>query len=48
MSVTFDIDLEAGLVSKQSKFGSAGIVGACLVLSWDVRPSLLITEDITR
>ena len=37
MSVTFGVDLEAGLVSEQSKFRGAGMVGACLVLSWDVR-----------
>jgi hypothetical protein len=48
MSVTFGVDLEAGLVSEQSKFRGAGIVGACLVLSWDVRQSSLIREDITR
>lgn len=48
MSVTIGVDLEAGLVSEQSKFRGAGVVGACLVLSWDVRQSLLIREDITR
>jgi hypothetical protein len=48
MSVTFGVDLEAGLVSEQSKFRGAGIVGACLVLSWDVRQLSLIRKGITR
>ena len=48
MSVTFGVDPEAELVSEQGKFRGAGIVGAFLVLSWDVRRPLLIKEDITR
>lgn len=48
MSVIIGVDLEAGLVSEKSKFRGAGIVGACLGLSWDVRRSLLIRKDITR
>jgi hypothetical protein len=48
MSVIFGVDLEAGLVSEKSKFRGAGIVGACLGLSWDVRRSLLIRKDIRR
>lgn len=41
MSVTVGVDLEAGLVSEESKFRAVGMVGAYLVLSWDVRPSLI-------
>jgi hypothetical protein len=48
MSVTFGVDLEAELVSEQSKFRGAGIVGACLVLSSDVCQPLLIREYIIR
>jgi hypothetical protein len=43
MPVTVGVDLEARLVSEQSKFRGAGM---CLVLSWDVRQSLLIREAI--
>ena len=48
MSVIIGVDLEAGLLSEKSKSRGAGIVGTCLGLSWDVRRSLLIRNDITR